>query len=261
MIHGIQHLTGQTLTGRVQTRSDNCVIAVACPKRNVSPSKELTQCLSMQLSPRTAALAFANLSICIHRSDGAFIHVMASRFMATIANALVTDTSVAWHCETDAISNLAISPARNRTCRPGKKSLRMTLYRPQNGGTNLLVDGPRRISQLQPEREVASSYSTSMAMRDSAQLQELTDKQGKLPSTVAVRTGSGGLHYYFRWPNGAELKNSAKRIASNLDTRVSGGYVIAPPSLHKCGKEDAFLPNSHQERSSLRRWPDGSSPL
>jgi hypothetical protein len=45
-----------------------------------------------------------------------------------------------------------------------------------------------------------------------------------------VRTPRGGRHYYFR-ENGTPLKNSTGKLAENVDTRATGGYVVAPPSI------------------------------
>lgn len=57
-----------------------------------------------------------------------------------------------------------------------------------------------------------------------------------LPDTYSVRTGSGGHHHYFAWPKGADVRNSARRIAPGLDIRGTGGLVAAEPSLHKSGR-------------------------
>ena len=50
------------------------------------------------------------------------------------------------------------------------------------------------------------------------------------PKTVRVRTGGGGTHIYFRYPEGAEIRNSAGLLGSGLDVRGEGGYVVVPPS-------------------------------
>ncbi len=56
-----------------------------------------------------------------------------------------------------------------------------------------------------------------------------------LQDTWAVRTGGGGQHLYFNWPEGAGVRNSQSKIAPGLDIRGEGGYVVAPPSLHSSG--------------------------
>jgi hypothetical protein len=53
-----------------------------------------------------------------------------------------------------------------------------------------------------------------------------------LEETPKVRTGGGGLHYYFRAPDGDSVRCSAGKLGPGLDIRAAGGYVIAPPSVH-----------------------------
>jgi len=47
---------------------------------------------------------------------------------------------------------------------------------------------------------------------------------------LEVRTGRGGTHLYFRQPDGAQLRNTAKKLGWLIDTRGHGGYVVAPGS-------------------------------
>jgi hypothetical protein len=58
-------------------------------------------------------------------------------------------------------------------------------------------------------------------------------------ATLEVQTGGGGIHLWFRLPNGAEVTNSNKGIADQfgpgVDVRGTGGYVLIPPSLHISG--------------------------
>lgn len=78
-----------------------------------------------------------------------------------------------------------------------------------------------------------------------AALDELVRTHGELPSTVEART-SRGRHLYLRVPDGETLpRNSAKRLPK-LDTRATGGYVVAPPSVHPDG--------------SLYTWAEGRGP-
>lgn len=62
----------------------------------------------------------------------------------------------------------------------------------------------------------------------------------QLPDTLTIRTGGGGQHLYFLWPEGANVRNSAGRIAPGLDIRAQGGYATAPPSLHASGARYEF---------------------
>jgi Bifunctional DNA primase/polymerase, N-terminal/Primase C terminal 1 (PriCT-1) len=54
-----------------------------------------------------------------------------------------------------------------------------------------------------------------------------------LPATVEVITARG-RHLYFKYPN-ASVRNSASKIARGIDIRATGGYCIAPPSIHESG--------------------------
>lgn len=64
---------------------------------------------------------------------------------------------------------------------------------------------------------------------------ELGRRGFHLPDTHTVRTGGGGQHLYFLWPERTNVRNSAGKIAPGLDIRSQGGYVVAPPSLHASG--------------------------
>lgn len=57
-----------------------------------------------------------------------------------------------------------------------------------------------------------------------------------LPITLTSRTGGGGLQFFFI-SNGTEIRNSAKKVASHIDVRGNGGYVILPPSSHPSGNK------------------------
>lgn len=66
-------------------------------------------------------------------------------------------------------------------------------------------------------------------------LAELERKNGTLPPTLRARTGSGGEHLFYRLPAGAAIRNTAGRLGAGIDTRGSGGYVVAAPSVHPSG--------------------------
>ncbi|MFE1976619.1 bifunctional DNA primase/polymerase [Streptomyces hygroscopicus] len=59
----------------------------------------------------------------------------------------------------------------------------------------------------------------------------LCERAGQaVPTTLTVRTASGGQHLYFTAPAGARLGNSAGRLGKRIDTRAWGGYVVGPGS-------------------------------
>ncbi|WP_223755727.1 bifunctional DNA primase/polymerase [Myxococcus sp. RHSTA-1-4] len=66
---------------------------------------------------------------------------------------------------------------------------------------------------------------------------KLADERGELPESVTARTSGGGCHVYFRH---AGMVSKAGSIAPGIDTRGDGGYVIAPPSLHRNGERYAW---------------------
>ncbi len=67
-------------------------------------------------------------------------------------------------------------------------------------------------------------------------LSKLTEIHGLLPESPRVRTGGGGLHFYFALPAGLQLRNTAGTLGDGLDVRATGGYVVAPPSSTDKGK-------------------------
>ena len=61
-------------------------------------------------------------------------------------------------------------------------------------------------------------------------LADLERQYGPLPETWTCLTGGGGVHYYFQCDDPA--LTVAAGFAPGLDYRGTGGYVIAPPSIH-----------------------------
>jgi hypothetical protein len=68
-----------------------------------------------------------------------------------------------------------------------------------------------------------------------AAVHDLEREHGPLPRTPTVRTGGGGRHFFFRWPEGQPVKNAVKLSGLPIDVRGEGGYVVAPPSMHRSG--------------------------
>src|SRR5208282_3814370 len=61
-------------------------------------------------------------------------------------------------------------------------------------------------------------------------LRELELEHGELPEMPIAHTGSGGLHYYFKFEPGL---NNAVRFAPGLDVRTEGGFVVGVGSKTK----------------------------
>lgn len=58
-------------------------------------------------------------------------------------------------------------------------------------------------------------------------------EHGDFPETWTAITGRGGYHLYYR--GNGRIKNRAG-IIDGVDIRGNGGYVVAPPSIHKNGR-------------------------
>jgi hypothetical protein len=72
-----------------------------------------------------------------------------------------------------------------------------------------------------------------------ATMRGLVGELGPLPPTLRARTGSG-WHLYFRL-DGAVVRQGANVLGPGVDTRSTGGYVVAPPSIHPSGARYRWL--------------------
>jgi hypothetical protein len=80
-------------------------------------------------------------------------------------------------------------------------------------------------------------------------LRDLQNKYGTV-STFAVRTASGGLHFYFHFVEG--LAGSENVIGEGIDTRAEGGYVIAPGARYPNGT--GWFADNQVEIQPLPEW-------
>jgi P4 family phage/plasmid primase-like protien len=67
------------------------------------------------------------------------------------------------------------------------------------------------------------------------QWQELLQKHNKKePPTVKVQTGSGGIHYYFKYTDNLDLITTTDHVIEDydIDIRSNGGCTILPPSTY-----------------------------
>lgn len=73
------------------------------------------------------------------------------------------------------------------------------------------------------------------------------------PETWTVKSGSGGLHAYFRHP-GFRVGN--RKLPGIGDLRGDGGYVVAPPSRHISGERYEWRPESSPWDVELAEPPE-----
>jgi putative DNA primase/helicase len=66
-------------------------------------------------------------------------------------------------------------------------------------------------------------------------LLELQGHHGALPQTPRSRTGSGGQHYFFRWPASGTITNRQDHLGLPIDVRGEGGLAVVPPSRNANG--------------------------
>ncbi|MEW6746115.1 MAG: bifunctional DNA primase/polymerase [Planctomycetota bacterium] len=86
-------------------------------------------------------------------------------------------------------------------------------------------------------------------------LAELEREHGKLPETITCLTGGGGKHYYFALPPGVEIR-CRPAFRKGIDIKGSGGYVVAPPSVHPNGTYYRWKPGHNPGSVGLAELPD-----
>lgn len=84
-------------------------------------------------------------------------------------------------------------------------------------------------------------------------LAKLEAEHGPLPPAPTAITGAGGRHLYFKHP-GHRVGNKVN-LAPGLDLRGDGGFVIAPPSLHKSNRHYADDPAAPGNGKPLEGLP------
>jgi hypothetical protein len=97
-------------------------------------------------------------------------------------------------------------------------------------------------------------------------LEPLQEKVGLLPDTLRITTGSGGLHLWYKTTMPIRNKVVLGGLPG-IDIRGEGGYVVAPPSLHRSGKryevaeERAIVeaPESLVELCNLKQFSKASN--
>lgn len=67
---------------------------------------------------------------------------------------------------------------------------------------------------------------------------KLVDHSDIPTDTLMARSGSGGLHFFFKHSPKADGR---KQLRDKIDLKSEGGYIILPPSVHKSGKQYEWL--------------------
>ena len=78
-----------------------------------------------------------------------------------------------------------------------------------------------------------------------------------IPKTPTVKTGGGGHHFYFRYPESGSVKSFNLRQKMNMqgELRSDGNYVIVPPSQHVSGGTYKWeIPLEEVEMVDIPKW-------
>lgn len=86
---------------------------------------------------------------------------------------------------------------------------------------------------------------------------DLTNKNHQI-ETLTVETGSGGMHYYFKFEEYMNPWYSMNKLwGKGIDFRTDNGYVIVPPSIHPNGNKYKFMSDiSTGIRNQIKSLPE-----
>lgn len=120
-----------------------------------------------------------------------------------------------------------------------------------------LATGPSKLvvldlDEAKPGEQLPEGWSTVGARCGADVLDRLARRAGAtVPETYTVATPSGGRHLYFRAPTELQLRNTAGDLGPLIDTRASGGYVVAPGSTAPGGAYELY---DDSEPAELPGW-------
>ena len=70
-------------------------------------------------------------------------------------------------------------------------------------------------------------------------LKKLEAEYGPLPATLTQRTGSGGKHLVYRYPEGRNIRGTqganGHGLGKKVDVRAEGNQIVVAPSVHESG--------------------------
>lgn len=69
----------------------------------------------------------------------------------------------------------------------------------------------------------------------------IDDLLKQYPTQLISRTGSGGYHLFYQYPNGSGRIANRVRLFDGVDLRADGGFIVLPPTVHPNGNQYAWV--------------------
>ncbi len=99
-----------------------------------------------------------------------------------------------------------------------------------------VLDVDKEHVEMERDPDTGKQVPTGRVFYGLEELRTLEAEFGQLPKTLTVRTGSGGLHFYFRQPKGRTVGSNStgrlKEYAGAIDVRGTNGQVIGPRNVY-----------------------------
>ncbi len=74
------------------------------------------------------------------------------------------------------------------------------------------------------------------------------------PQTATAKSGGGGIHLVYKYPEGVDSIKNAIRFRDLTDLKADNGYIVAPPSIHPSGEKYEWLIEI-EKTSNLAEFP------
>lgn len=69
----------------------------------------------------------------------------------------------------------------------------------------------------------------------------LEDLLDRYPTERIAKSGGGGYHLYYRYPDGVSNVPNKVRIQEGVDIRADGGFIVLPPTIHPSGNRYEWI--------------------
>ncbi|MFA6459203.1 MAG: bifunctional DNA primase/polymerase [Candidatus Paceibacterota bacterium] len=80
-----------------------------------------------------------------------------------------------------------------------------------------------------------------------------TAKEFSIPATASAKSGNGGEHFFFNYPNKPVLSKSAIS-GQGVDMRGDGGYILLAPSVNSGGGQYEWLVEPEMGIAEMPQW-------